>query len=199
MNLSVLSTGNFKDPPEPISSIAVSLRYTDPQSGQVQDGSLVFTDEKQVLPWTVELRDSSVREYQYRYIIIYKGGRKVSFPSDANGWLPGTPGFLVVGENYGLEVNIYPYLLSFGDREKVVEVDMMYTDPAKQNTLTNVFVFSRDANKPAIWRVRTSDGQPQPYGYNVKYISATGDQIALPTQSSTADSIILLPAPAPVR
>jgi hypothetical protein len=196
MNISVLSTGNFKDPPEPIASIAVSLRYTDPKSGHPQEGSLVFTDEKQVLPWSVELRDDSFREYQYRYIIVYKGGRTVAFPKEPNSWLPGTPGFLVVGENYGLQVNIYPYLLGFGDREKLVEVDMMYTDPEKQTTLMNSFVFSRENNKPVVWRVRTSDGLPQAYGYNVKYISSTGDQIKLPTQSSSSDSIILLPAPA---
>ena len=118
-------------------------------------------------------------------------------PSDAASWLPGQPGFLVVGEKYGLEVNIYPTLLQFGDRDRMVQADLTYSDPDNNINTTNSFVFNRDQNKPAVWRVRTaSPPGTLNYAVNITYFSITGDQVKLPTRISDGDALVIPPIPA---
>jgi hypothetical protein len=197
LSVSVVSTGNFKDGSDQIAHVAVSLRYADPGNDYTREGTLDFTDDKQVQTWSVDLRDPDLRDYQYRYTIVYKGGMVKNVPSDAASWLPGQPGFLVVGEKYGLEVNIYPTLLQFGDRDRMVQADLTYSDPDNNINTTNSFVFNRDQNKPAVWRVRTaSPPGTLNYAVNITYFSITGDQVKLPTRISDGDALVIPPIPA---
>ena len=66
----------------------MSLRYSDPDNDYTEDGKVVFTDDKQQQSWTVDLRNREVRDYEYKYSIIYKDGVVKSFPED-DGWLVG--------------------------------------------------------------------------------------------------------------
>jgi hypothetical protein len=198
LTLSVVSTGNFKDGNDQIAHVAVSLRYSDPDNDYTREGTLDFTDDKQLQTWSVDLRNPDLRDYQYRYTIVYKGGMVKNTPADGVSWLAGQPGFLVVGEKYGLEVNIYPTLLQFGDRDRMVQADLTYSDPQNSINTTNSFVFSRDQNKPAVWRVRTaSPPGTLNYAVNITYFSSTGDQLKLPTRITDGDALVIPPIAQP--
>ncbi len=198
LSVSVLSTGNFKDGTEPIAHIGVSLRYSDPDNGYTREGTLDFTDDKQMLSWTVDLRNAQLRDYEYRYSIIYKGGMVKNFPAGGTGWLPGQPGFLVVGEKYGLELNIYPTLLLFGDHDRVVQVDLNYSDPQNNINSSKSCIFDRDHNKPDVWRVRTADPPGTlNYSVDITYFSATGEQTKQPTRTADSDVLVIPPWTAP--
>ena len=55
----------------------------------------------------MDLRNRALRDYQYKYSIVYKDGVVKNFPEDG-GWYKGDPGFVTVGEKYTLEVEMYP-------------------------------------------------------------------------------------------
>jgi len=191
LSVSVTSSGNFKDGPDQITHVAVSLRYSDPDNNYTREGTLDFTDEKQMQPWTVDLRNPQLRDYQYRYNIVYKGGLVKTIPSDGS-WLPGQPGFLVVGEKYGLEVKIYPMLLQYGDKDKVVQVDLEYDDPANNISSVGSFVFNRDQPSLQTWRVRTaSPPGTLNYSVGITYFSVTGDIAKLPTRIVNSDTLVI--------
>lgn len=194
-SVSVISSGNFKDGAEPIVHVGVSLRYSDPDNGYTQDGTLDFTDEKQILPWSVDLRNPQLRDYQYNYSIVYKGGLVKKVPPDG-GWLPGQPGFLVVGEKYGLEVTLYPMLLQYGDRDRVVQVDLKYVDDANHINAVDSFVFNKDQNKSETWRVRTADPPGTlNYSADITYFSTAGEVTKAPTRITDSDTLVIPPAP----
>ena len=193
LSVSVLSTGNFKDGTDQIVHIGVSLRYSDMDNGYTREGTLDFTDDKQMQSWTVDLRNAELRDYEYRYSIIYKGGLVKNFPAGGT-WLPGQPGFLVVGEKYGLELNIYATLLQFGDHDRVVQVDLAYRDPKNNINIAKSCVFDRDHNKPDVWRVRTADPPGTlDYSIDITYMAANGDQVKLPTRTANSDVLVIPP------
>lgn len=190
--VSVVATGNFKDE---ISQVAVSLVYRDPDNAYVEEGALTFTDDKQMQSWTVDLRNPELRDYEYRYSIVYKDGVVRDTPEDG-GWLRGEPGFIVVGERYGLEVELVPYLLTYPDYAKVAQVDLVYDDPAAQIHERGSFVFSKENSKPITWRVRTAPGGPKRYTVEVTYFSATGGQTRVGPRQAESEALVLEP-PAP--
>lgn len=193
LSVSVLATGNFKDE---ISQVAVSLRYRDPDHDYAVEGALSFTDDKQVQMWIADLRNAQLRDYEYRYDIVYKDGLVKSFPGESQ-WFPGQPGFVVVGEHYGLEVQVFPYLLSYPDSAKVVQVNLSYDDEAHHVHDDQSFVFNKDSSKPATWRVRTPEGGTRAYTVEILYFSATGDITRSGPRSSEAEAIVVPPLPPP--
>lgn len=192
----VVCTGNFKEGPDAIGQVAVSLRYRDEANDYTEEGRLVFTDAQQQQPWVVDLRNRELRDYEYRYSIIYKDGVVKSFPEDG-GWLAGQPGFITVGEKYTLEVDLYPMLLTFPDHYKVVQVDLSYRDPAHGVDERDSFVFSADRKQPQTWRVRGADGGPKTYTYQVTYLAADGGMTRLDPVTQDAEAIVLPPLAAP--
>lgn len=194
LTVSVVATGNFK---EEISQVVVSLLYRDVDNSYTQEGALTFTDDKQMQSWSVDLRNAQLRDYQYRYSIVYKDGVVKSVPPTDGGWLQGEPGFLVVGEKYGLEVEVVPMLLSYPDHAKLVKVDLTYADEEHNILEKKSYVFSRENSKPVTWRVRTVPGGPRQYKVEVTYYSATGGAMTLPAKMSENEALVLEPIPAP--
>ncbi len=194
LTVSVAATGNFKDE---ISQVVVSLLYADPANQYTQDKSLSFTDDKQTQTWTVDLRDASLRDYRYRYTIIYKDGVVKSVPEEEDKWVDGPPGFIVVGEKYGLEVDVVPALLTYPDHAKVVEVDLTYQDLANDIEDKQSFIFSKESSKALTWRVRTAPHGPRSYTIEVTYYSATGGVTRLPKRTSEAEALVLEPLAPP--
>jgi hypothetical protein len=193
LSVSVISSGNFKDGAEPIIHVGVSLHYTDPDNGYTQDGTLDFTDEKQIQAWSVDLRNPQLRDYQYNYSIVYKGGLVKKVPPDG-GWLKGQPGFLVVGEKYGLEVTLYPMLLEYGDNDRVVQVDLKYSDDANHINAVDSFVFNKDQNSSKTWRVRTADTPATlNYSADITYFSTAGKTTKAPTRVTDSDTLVIPP------
>lgn len=192
MKVTIVPSGNFKDE---VSHVLATLRYTDetdPDNPYVEEESFDFTDSKQVQQWTVTLRNSEVRNYQYRYSVVFKDGVVENFPEDPTQYLPGEPGFVVVGIKYDVEVDIHPFLLSYPDHAKVVKVDLGVGDE------TDSFVFNKNANTTVTWRVRTGTG-PQPYWMQVTAYSATGEATVGPKLTEqVTESVVLQPIPAPV-
>ncbi|MFI5099121.1 MAG: hypothetical protein ACHQE5_01180 [Actinomycetes bacterium] len=198
LTVSAVCAGNFKDSgSDLLSHVVVSLRYSDPDNTYTQDGQLDFTDDKQLLTWTVDLRNASLRDYQYRFMKVYKDGVVKNVPPDGadgtHNWLPGPPGFITVGESYFMEVAVYPYLLQFGDQEKMVQVDLSYTNPQTHTKTTNTFVFNKDNSKLQTWRVQGDDTWPRSYSVDVTYFSAAGGQTHAPTQVREGDALIVPP------
>lgn len=194
LSVSVVATGNFK---EEISQVVVSLLYRDAENGYTQEGALTFTDDKQMQSWNVDLRNAQLRDYQYRYSIVYKDGVVKSVPPTEGEWLQGEPGFLVVGEKYGLEVEVVPLLLTYPDHAKLVKVDLSYEDAEHNISEKKSYVFSKDNSKSVTWRVRTAPGGPRQYRLEVTYYSATGGAISLPAKLSENEALVLEPVAPP--
>ena len=141
----VICSGNFKEGSDPISQVAVSLVYRDPDNNYSEEGQLVFTDDKQQQPWTVDLRNAQLRDYQYKYTIIYKDGLVRQVPESGD-WLPGEPGFITVGEKYLLKVDVLPALQAYPDHAKIVQVDFTYTDPTHDIEEHDTLIFTKEDN-----------------------------------------------------
>jgi hypothetical protein len=196
LEVAVVCTGEFGQGVDSIGQVAVSLRYHDEANAYTEEGRLLFTADQQQLAWTVPLRNRELRDYQYKYTIVYRDGVVKNFPEDG-GWLPGQPGFITVGEKYTLEVDLYPMLLTFPDHAKVVQVNLSYADPANGIDETDTYVFSADQKTPQVWRVRGVDGGPNSYTYEVLYMSATGQITRLPPVTQQAEAIVIPPLAAP--
>jgi hypothetical protein len=199
MKVSVMCSGNFKDSgSEQISQVGVSLVYKDPDNHYTQEGQLTFTQDGQMQPWEVELRNPDLRAYQYRYTIVYKDGLVKEVPSDGS-WLDGEPGFITVGEHYLVRVDVFPALLTFADNAKMVEVDFDYSDAANNIEEHDSLVFSSNESGKKTWRVRGAPGGPKKYSYQIKYFSVSGAVTALPVVTQDAEVIVIPPlAPPPV-
>jgi hypothetical protein len=196
LEIAVISSGNFKDGNDAISTIGVSLRYRDEANHYTEEGRLVFTDDKQQQPWGVDLRNPDLRDYEYRYSIIYKDGVVKDIPEDGS-WLKGEPGFITVGEKYTLEVELFPTLLTYPDHAKLVQVNLIYSDPANDVRSVDSFVFTKETNQAKTWRVRGVPGGPKTYTAEIAYFSATGDVITVPPSVREAEVLVLPPPPAP--
>lgn len=196
LTVNIVCTGNFTDGPDRIAQVAVSLRYSDPANAYTVEESRVFTSDKQEVSWSVELRNREHRSYQYKYAIIYTDGVVKQVPEDGS-WLDGEPGFITVGEKYTLEVLIEPSLLTFGDRSRIVQVDLTYDDPANDIHEARTFLFSQGRTEPETWRVRGAPGGPRRYTCQVEYHAADGTVTALPPVERESPAIVLAPLPAP--
>jgi hypothetical protein len=135
-----------------------------------------------------------LRDYQYRYTIIYKDGMVKQFPENG-GFYKGEPGFITVGEKYLIRVEVFPALQAFQDNAKIVQVDFTYTDPAAGIEEHDSFVFTSTENTKKTWRVRGVPTGPKRYTYAVKYFSVTGSVTSLPAVTQDAEVIVIPIAP----
>jgi hypothetical protein len=196
LSVNIVCTGNFKDGPDKIAQVAVSLRYADPDNAYTVEGSKVFTDDKQQQTWTIDLRNRERRDYEYKYAIIYTDGLVKQVPEDGS-WLAGEPGFITVGERYTLEIILEPGLLTFPDHAKIVQLNLTYEDPEHDIHESATYLFSTDRNDAQTWRVRGFPGGPKRYTYQVLYHAASGAVTTLPAVTQEAQAIVLAPAPPP--
>jgi hypothetical protein len=192
LKVSVICSGNFKDSGDQISQIGVSLRYTDPDNHYTQEGELVFTDDKAMQSWIVDLRNPDLRDYQYRYDIVYKDGMVKQIP-ESGGWEAGQPGFITVGEHYLIRVDVFPALLTYTDASKIIQVDFMYSDPGNNIDAHDSLVFSSQENAKKTWRVRGVPGGPTNYTYQVHYYSASGAVTSSQPVTQAAEVIVVPP------
>jgi len=194
----VITSGDFTGGPDQLSAIAVAFLYEDAANNYTKEGNVVATAEGQQPDWSVSLRDSDARSYKYRYSMIYKGGLVKELPSPGS-WYDGQPGFVTVGENYTMKVDIIPTLLTFPPHAKIVQVDLAYSDPAGGVQHADSFLFQTGA-QPTSFRVKGRQDGPRSYTYQVKYFAEDGSTVTKDPVTSEAESVVLapLPAPAPV-
>ena len=192
LKVSVMCSGNFKDSGEQISQVGVSLRYSDPDNHYTQEGELVFTDDKVMQSWIVDLRNPDLRDYQYRYDIIYKDGLVKQVPADG-GWATGQPGFITVGEHYLIRVEVFPALLTYTDASKIVQVDFSYSDKDHDIDVHDSLVFSAQDAAKKTWRVRGVPGGAKEYTYQVHYYAANGAVINTQPVTQAAEVLVLPP------
>jgi hypothetical protein len=195
IEVAVVCTGNFQDGGEDqIVQVGVSFAYRDPDHDYAVDGQLIFSDAKQQQTWTADILDPDLREYQYKYTIVYAGGVVKEFPEDG-GWYRGEPGFITVGEKYFMEVDIYPTLQTYPDHARLVQLDLTYDEDGVHQS--DSFVFTKDSSQPKAWRVRGTPGGPKRYRYRIKYFSAMGEVTTTPEVVQESEALVLPPAPAP--
>ena len=190
--MTVLCTGNFTDPADKIVQVPVALRYSDPGNSYIEEGHLVFTTDKQQLPWIVDLRNAQLRDYQYKYSIIYAGGVVKNFPADGT-WFTGQPGFITVGEKYSLAVDVYPTLLTFNDQAKIVQVDLTYDDDTTDTHQTDSLVFNQTANTVRSWRVRGNPGGTKSFSYRISYFAANGTVTTTDPVAREGEALVIPP------
>jgi hypothetical protein len=192
LKVSIICSGNFKDGNDQISQIGVSLLYEDPGNHYTEEGQFVFTDDKVMQSWFVDLRNPDLRDYKYKYAIVYKDGLVKEVPSDG-GWTKGEPGFITVGEHYLIRVDVFPTLLNYADPAKIVQVDFSYQDPANEIDEHDSLVFTSTDNAKKTWRVRGAAGGPKSYKYQLKYFSSTGAIVTQPAVTQEAEVIVIPP------
>lgn len=200
MSVAVTCSGSFASGDPKLSQVVAAFHYQDDANHHIVDNQLTFTSDHQTQTWTVDLMDPTKRDYTYQWANIYDGGVVEHIPADGS-WAPGQPGFVVVGEQYSMTVNVLPLLLTLGTPLMAAEVDLDYEDASSNISLTDTVVFSQNDQVAKTWYVKGKQGGPTSYGYVVKYYWADGSQ----TQSArvTSESNVLLvpiptpPAPAP--
>lgn len=191
LGVSLSATGDFKL----LSAVAVALHYEDPAHNYTRDGNFTFTAEGQAQVWDVDLQDPSRREYTYRYTLAYKTGLVRDLPEDGS-WLPGRPGFLVVGERYDLEVEILPFLLTFHERCKLVQVNIRCPQATTEAARAESFIFQAPTDAPVKWRVDLQEGAAAEYEAEVVYVSADGSETHLALGTLHDKKLVLKPLPA---
>ena len=194
MTVTVFCSGNFVDGPDKLSQVAVALHYEDKANNDIVDGQVTFTDDKQAIPWTVDLIDPSQRQYTYQYSNIYAGGVVKRYPEDGS-WAPGDPGYITVGEKYSMSIDIYPTLLNFGGGLGGVQIDLDYADAANNISLTDTFVFTAGVAQKQTWHVKGVQGGPSTYGYAVKYFYTDGTTTQSAHVTQTSDAVFVPPPP----
>lgn len=198
LKVQVICNGNFKSPPEQISKIGVRFRYDDAVNNYHKDGQVIFTDETQQMSWEIPLQNPDIRNYEYRYDIIYTDGLVEHVPEDEDEWLPGTPGFLTVGPNYTVQVDIYPNLLMpYPEHAKMVQVNMIYDDDTNNIHESDSFIFSAQNNVSVRWRISGEPGGTTTYQYEVQYFSAIGQMTKVGPISTELDALVVPPLQAP--
>lgn len=202
LDVSVVCSGNFKDGAggDPISHVLVALVYADADNNVHREGSLDFTDDKQLQHWSVDLENPNLRDYQYRYTVVYKGGLVQEFPADKTRYFPGQPGFIVVGPEYDLEVQVYPYLLGlagYPDAFRMVQVDLSYASDDGKIRSTGTFTFTKETSTPQVWRASTGGKGVQPYAVDVTYFSGSGQITRAPTAPAAGQAFVVPPLAPP--
>jgi hypothetical protein len=197
LEINVAPSGDFK---QNIAKILVALRYQDPtDEDYVVDEALTFTDESQVLPFTVALRDGEHRDYLYRYTIVYRDGTERRFPAPDSGeeWKKGEPGFIVVGEGYDLQVQVMPFLLTYPDHAKLVEVRLYHPSMQAPDAVVGSYVFHPQANTANTWRVRKKLREDATYDAEVIYRGTAGQVASKVYQGLRSPSFIVEPPVTP--
>jgi hypothetical protein len=193
LRVTVSSSGDFKTE---LRQILVALEYRDPDDQYTESGTLAFSGDGQVQTWEVDLRNPELRDYWYRYSLVSQDGMVEDQPADGT-WLKGEPGFLVVGPKYGLEVEVHPFLLTFPDYAKAVEVTLTYPDRNDPDRVTESYVFNAQNNTSKTWRVRTRDGIPKHYTAQITYYSTTGQQTVKVLDGLENNALLVAPLPPP--
>jgi len=111
-------------------------------------------------------------------------------------WLDGDPGFITVGEEYTLEVEVFPSLLTYGDNAKLVQVNLTYDDAPNNVHAADSFVFNKENNVPKTWRVRGVQGGPKRYTAEVLYFSVAGNPVTVSLGARDAEVVVIPPPPA---
>ena len=191
----VVCTGKFGADADALIHVAVSLRYTDAAHEYATEGTLDFTADNQTLDWTPDIIDSQRQDYEFRWSNVYRGGVVKNFPADGS-WYKGQPGFITVGEKYGLQVELFPNLQTYPEQAKLVQVDLSYDDAIHDIHASDSFIFSKEDSVKKVWRVRTGDGiAPGPYVVRFRYFSAVNDVIELPPKTDDKRVIVIPAAP----
>ena len=191
----VTSSGKFGPDADALIHVAVSFRYSDLANDYLVEGTLDFTADNQTQDWTPDIINNQLTDYEYRYTNIYRGGLVKNFPPDGT-WYKGEPGFIVVGERFGLQVELNPGLLVYSDQMKMVQVELAYDDAANNIHASDSYTFSKDDNAKKVWRVRTGDNiTPGPYVVKYTYYSGVNDAITTPPQAESKKSLVIPPAP----
>ena len=174
----------------PVSSIVVTARYSDPETGFNQQDVRGFKNLTDTWLWQVRLRDKNKRDFQYRVDVTYHDGS-----ADQGDWQPGVEGTLLVGKvaRQILEVNVIPTLLDCQQVWKLVIVRLKYQDPDNQIDLSqNLMITAANASQPLTWKVPLKNPALHKYTYQIDAFAfdATKNKVVGPTV--TDDPLLVL-------
>jgi hypothetical protein len=192
MSIGGACSGNFSSGDPKLAQVVVALHYEDRANHHVVDEHLTFTADNQTQSFDVDLIDPTKRDYTYWYANIYSGGVQERIPAAEDSWLPGTPGFITVGEKFSAVVSFLPLLLRFDAGLTAAEVDVDYQDAGI--SLNETFVFSATQTAAQTWYIKGKQDGTKQYGYVVKYFWADGRQTQTNHMMSVNDKL-LVPAP----
>ena len=192
MSVSVAASGDFGGD---LVQVLCNLHYEDAANGYVREGQLTFNSDKQVQGWDVALRNPELRDYSYHYVLVYAGGRIKRVPEE--GSLPGEPGFIVVGERYDLEVELYPALLSFGDDLRIAIVEVTAPDAANEQDKVQSFFFQAGSTDAQVFRADLVEGGSARYHLEITYHRGGRDPEVEVISNQTSDKF-LVPPPKPL-
>jgi hypothetical protein len=156
MMVVVIASGGFNDDGR-VAKITATLRYDDPAHDLHESAEHVFTRERELWTWKIGLMDAQKRTYQYRYVVTYTDGTTRSVPPAADAWLDGSPGFLIVGDQYDLRVTVVPYLFvkAAAGNYKSMTVDLRWDAPTGGAHAERSMTFDADTMKMRPWSVLT--------------------------------------------
>ncbi|RCG29802.1 hypothetical protein DQ384_19750 [Sphaerisporangium album] len=148
----------------PISSIVLSVRYSDPANDYEVDTVHVFEAHDDPWVWKVRLRDPDLQEYRYKVDVAYADGAV-----DLGEWQTSGDTAKFVGEVTGatLTVEVQPALLDM-TRWRLVVVRLRHTDPGTGRVTEKTFQYTAATpltSEP--WTVPLRDATAKGYTYEI--------------------------------
>ena len=171
----------------PVASIVVTTKYVDGD----YDASDVhsFTSAAESWEWSIDLRDRSKRDFQYRIDVTYADGS-----SESGDWMPGTEGTILVGDvaREMLEIEVVPDLIDM-TKWKLVIVRLEYADPDNKLTLDRTLKLTGVPLTPEElrWTVPIKDATKRTFTYRIQAFGHDGSK-HVPDPVETTDPLVLL-------
>jgi len=161
LNVGLLPAGNWGE----VEQAVVSLRY-DAGDGRVFDRMYRINSAEQFVEWTVLLRDSSRRKFEYETVVVYKNGQ-----DERSGWIEkeGDQTILVKAKGEPrMIINVMSALVDFA-QTPAVTVKLIYGN--EQTTLSFV---NKDSQS---WSVPKNAQGDDDFSYVVTWHPVDGDPI----------------------
>ena len=182
LDVRMLPSGEWED----VVQSVVSLRYADEANDYHIDEAYAIKKLDEFKTWSVALRDTSHREFEYQVITSFKNGdlRDGEWEKgDGDQTLP-----IHVESVPHLKVNILANLVDFAVTP-VVELTLRYDDD--EADIHEVQTFALTEKKVAEWNIVIADEDRLKYTYDLTYHTADGESLSEDPVTQDSTSVVV--------
>lgn len=192
LQVAVTSAGGL-GPQGLMSKVVVVMRYKDDNNRYTVDDILTLSKDDEVKIWTVPLRDKTLRRFEWQQTVFYNDN-----VVREEEWRTSDKNTVVVGDAFGMKVQISPYLLkvppslwSFG------VLSLSFDDPQAQPRIRAEKTLEiTDFSKPLFWRFRLGSPDRHTYRYQLTLYKADGTEVKMDAREESKEVLVLIPPPA---
>ncbi len=176
-----------------MSKVVVVMRYKDAANDYTVDDILTLTKDDDVKLWTVPLRNKKLRQFEWQQTVIYNDN-----VIREEEWRASDKNTVVVGDAFGMKVQISPYLLRFPPSVWSFGVlSLVFDDPQAQPRIhAEKAIEISDFSKPVFWRFRLGAPDRHTYRYQLTLYKSDGTEVKLDAREESKEVLVLIPPPA---